>query len=260
MPGFPHHRLAPFLPDSLGQVITAFDIKDDLCAGIARQHIGGKQHHQAIRPDDITIRTHNPQPIPVTIESKTDIGVGALHHLNQITQVSRLARIGMVIRKTPVHFAVEFDHFTTQGAKQFWRQRTGHTITTVNHNFQRMGQFNVTGNPFNILIALRVGLVLAGALNKVVIVDPHLQRLNSVAGKGFIPQDHLDAVVIRRIMTAGQHHSAATGEFSGGIIQHGCRYHPHIDDIHPGGQQSFHQGLAQFRTGQTPIAGKGDTC
>ena len=80
MTGFPHHRFATFLPNSLGKITAALDIKNDLRAGIAGKYIRGIQHHQPVRPDDAAIRTHHSKPIAITIKGEPHISTGTAHH------------------------------------------------------------------------------------------------------------------------------------------------------------------------------------
>lgn len=71
--------------------------------------------------------------------------------------------------------------------------------------------------------------------------------------------DHdLEAVVVRRVVAAGQHHPGLALEHVGRVVQHRGRHHAHVADLATAVHQALDQLLDQLGTGQAAIAADSD--
>ena len=59
-----------------------------------------------------------------------------------------------------------------------------------------------------------------------------------VGGEGIAADHHLQTVVIRRVVAAGDHHAAAGIEVVGREIHHRRGHDPDVDHVHPGGVEA----------------------
>jgi hypothetical protein len=55
-----------------------------------------------IRKDDVAVPSDDAEPVAVAVERKADLGAGPLDRADQLGQVLRLARVGMVIREIAI--------------------------------------------------------------------------------------------------------------------------------------------------------------
>ena len=67
-------------------------------------------------------------------------------------------------------------------------------------------------------------------------------------------QHDLQAVVVGRVVAAGDHDPAAGLQVLRREVEHGARYPPDVDDVPPALAQSFDQRRAQLRAGVPPVA------
>ncbi len=82
--------------------------------------------------------------------------------------------------------------------------------------------------------------------------------LYRLAGQCLAREHHLQAVVIRRIVAAGDHHRAIGLELEGGEIGHRCGDHADIDDVDAALLYAACQGLCELGAGQAAITSDGD--
>ena len=54
--------------------------------------------------------------IAVTVEGKTYFRIGGFKRLNQVSQVLRNGRVGMMVGKSPIHLAKQLDYLAPQSA------------------------------------------------------------------------------------------------------------------------------------------------
>ena len=107
MPGFPHQRLAAALADPEGEPARALDVVNDLRARVALEHVVGEQHQLPVGIDDIAIPGDHAEAVAVAIERKAQLCICIAYRRDQLLQVMRLGRIGMMIREIAVDLAIE---------------------------------------------------------------------------------------------------------------------------------------------------------
>ncbi len=78
-------------------------------------------------------------------------------------------------------------------------------------------------------------------------LDASSQTLDRLARERFAGQHHLQAVVLRRVVTAGHHHAAALMQLVHREVQHRCRTDADVGDVYTGGLQALGQRVAEVR-------------
>ena len=246
------------LSDPRREQAGAFDVVDDGAARHARQHIGGEQHQLAIREDDLAVLGHHAEAVAVAVEGDADFGVGFLERLDHIGQVFRLGRIGVMVREIAIDFAVERDDLATETLEQFRRDGTGHPVAAIHDDFHRAGQLDVADDLVDVG-SLDVGAAaLALAMLQVAGLDALLEVLDGIEGQRGAADDHLQAVVVRWVVAAGDRDAGVAAQFVGSEIGQRGRHAADIDGVDAGGADAVHQGAGQFRAGQAAIAADGD--
>ena len=110
---------------------------------VARHHVLGEQHQQAIWVDDGAGIGHHADAITVAVEGQADIGVFAFHFGDQVDQVLRFAGIWMVIGEIAIDFTVQRDHRAAQGLDQLRSDHPGHAVAAVDHHAHGFGHGDV---------------------------------------------------------------------------------------------------------------------
>ena len=99
---------------------------------------------------------------------------------------------------------------------------------------------------------------LALAMLQVAGLDALLEVLDGIEGQRGAADDHLQAVVVRRVVAAGDRDAGVAAQFVGSEISQRGGHAADIDGVDAGGADAVHQGAGQFRAGQAAIAADGD--
>ncbi len=116
MPGFVHQRAAAVLADNGGQGAAAFHVEQDVGAGAAAEQILGKQHEQAIGPDDFAAVGDHSHAVAVAIERQAQVFL--LHDTDQVGQVVRVAGVWGVVGEVAIDLGVQRRDVTAQLAEE----------------------------------------------------------------------------------------------------------------------------------------------
>jgi hypothetical protein len=193
--GAAHDRLAFVFLDPRRQIARAFDVENDLGLRVARQHVGGEQHHLPIWIDDVAFFGDHTEAVAVAVESQTDFGIGGGQRVDYVLQVFRLGWIWMVVREGAIHFAEQFAHLAIEAAVQHRRKCAGNAVAAVHHDIQRTLQVQVGDDAVEVFLNDVVFAVTAFAVRQIVVFQTLQQVLNCVASQGFAAQQHFQAVV-----------------------------------------------------------------
>ena len=256
MPGLPHQRAAAVAKDVRGQVSGALHVVNDAGARIALEHVGGEQHQQAVRIDDLARLRHHTQAIAVAIEGQADVGVGPLHDADQVLQVGRVARIGMVVREGAVHFAVKRLDVGADGGKQVGRDAAGHAAAAVDDDLELAFDLDVAGDAVDV-VALEVANAQQAqriGAEQAVFGNADVDVLDRIAGQGLAVDDDLEAVVVGRIVAARHRHAATGAQMEAAEVSHRRRNFANVDDLAAGLAQAFDQGAGHGGRRQPAVA------
>ncbi len=159
-----------------------------------------------------------------------------------------------MVGEVAVDLAEQFRDLTAEGAQQLRRGHAGDAVAAVDDDLHGPRQLDVAGDAFDVLRHY-VGVVEAAfAPGEIARFDASVQGLDVGAGQGGAADDHLQAVVVGRVVAAGEHDAGAGAQGVGGVIQHRGRYHAEVGDVAPGLAQATDQGLDELRPGQAAVA------
>ncbi len=237
------------------QVAGALHVVQYLFARMAGQHVGREQHHLAVRVDDLAILGNHAQAVAVAIEGDADFSVALLQAADQVLQVFRMGRIRMVIRESAVHFTEQLDHFAAHAAIQVARECTGHTVAAIDRDLDRACQLDVVYDALQVGGADVVGRIRTRRRSRgaVMLDDALVQRGDRLAVDRFAGQHHLEAVIVRRIVAAGDHDAGRCVQHVGAEVDHRRGHYAQVDHVHAGCLQALRQRCGQFRAGQTAV-------
>ncbi len=131
MSGLPHRALAAGRGDGLGERARTFHVVNDFTARIARQHVARVQNHLPVRPDDAAVRRDHAEPVAVAVEREPCVVAAFIHFGDQISEVFRFARVGMVIGKGAVDLAKKLGDVAAELLEQLWREFAGDAIAAI---------------------------------------------------------------------------------------------------------------------------------
>ena len=225
---------------------------------MACQRVLRKQHQLAVWKNDLAIFRDQAEAVAIAIERQADFGIGFLQAADQILQIFRVRRIGVMVREMPIDFAEQLNHFAAERAVQIAGEGTGDAIAAIDRDFHWPRQFYVAGYPLQVRFTDVVRPITAAALRDSAVFDGLVQRLDRLAMNCFTFEHHLEAVVIRRVVAAGDHDAGLRFQHMGAEIHHWCRHHPQIDHVDASGLQPGCERGRQFRPGQAAIAADDD--
>ncbi len=246
------------LADQRSQAACAFDVENDVGTRIALEHVQREQHQQAVRVHHVACVGHDTDTVAVTVEGQAQIGTGFLDLGNQVLQVFQLARIRVMVGEVAIHFREQGNHFTAQRFDQLRSDHACRAVTAVDHDLQLARHDDVILDLLE--VALKdVDLGDAAFLRRQVVgLDALVQRLDLLVGEGVAGDDDLEAVVVLRVMAAGQHDAGLAGQHVGCVIQRRRWHQAYIADVTAAVVQTLNQLLYQFRTGKPTVAANAD--
>src|SRR5581483_10504313 len=255
----PHDRLAAGRANRLLELARALHVVNDGAAGVARQHVAREQDHLAIGPDDVAVRRDHAETIAVAVESEPDVVTAAFDGFDEVGEVLRFARIGMMVRKVAVDLAIELGYVATQAAQQFGRVSAGDPVAAVDGDAHLARELDVADD------AIEVGLAHVDAAHgtvavahEIVALEALTQPLNRLPGQRVARDHDFQAVVVGRVVAAGYAHARAGTEVMRREIEYRCRRLPDVEHIAARLYEPARQGLHQHGTGQTPVASDGE--
>ena len=259
MAGAPHQRLPAPLADPRCQVAGALHVVDDGGAGILLQHVGRIEHQLPVGEDHLTAARDHAQPVAVPIESQADIGIAGLHLTDQVTQVLGVGRIGVMVREMPVHLAIQLGEIRdAQRPQQRRCHRTRHAVACIHHHLQGAGQLHLAGNAGDVVghhVQRAHRARRGGKQGRITCRISQRGRdvTDVLAVQRGAAQHHLQAVVLGRVVAAGDGHARATASQHRGEVHQRRGHHADVDHVHPGGTQPGRQRSRQRRARQPAV-------
>ncbi|MNT39027.1 hypothetical protein D3C72_1752430 [compost metagenome] len=153
--------------------------------------------------------------------------------------------IRVVVREIAVHVAEQLSHLAAQATEQVTHEGAGHAVAGIQGNLHRTGQLDVADDAVEVLLAHIDLLVGAGTAAELAGFDPLAQRLDLLAIDRLAGQHHLETVVVRRVVAAGDHDAGGRADAVdldvGGEVDHRGGDHADVDHVQAGGAQAFYQ-------------------
>ena len=141
--GFFHHRFAAVFFNPRRKQTGGFDVENHFGFRIAAQHVLSEKHQLAVWIDDVAVFGDDAQAVGIAIKCQADFGIAVFKLNDEVLQVFRFGRVGVVIREIAVHFAEKFGHFIAQTFVEFACKCAADTVARVNHDFHRTFELDV---------------------------------------------------------------------------------------------------------------------
>ncbi len=158
-----------------------------------------------------------------------------------------------------VHLVEQRHHVIADLAQRARRDHAGHAVAAIHHHLERTRRAVARQQRVQVGGQHVARLTAGGAvrLAEILVVDAQLERLDGVAGQGGAVDHDLEAVVVRRVVAAGDHHPGIDPRVvPGGEIQHRRGHHAQVHHRAAAGLHAFRQGVQQGRAGQAAVTGQ----
>ncbi len=230
--------------------------------GHAREHVGGEEHQLAVGEDDLAVLGDDAEAVTVAIEGQADLGIGFLQRADHVLQVLGLRGVGVVVREISVDFAEQFDQFAAELFEQCRSDAAGNAVAAVHDDLHRAGELDVADDLRDVGFA-DVGCADGACMGvtsgeQIAGFDACLELLDGVKRQRLAADHHLQAVVVRRVVAAGDRDAAVATQLVGGEVGERRRYAADVDGIDASGHDPLHQRARKFRAGQAAVAADGD--
>ena len=160
----------------------------------------------------------------------------------------------MMVRETAVHLEVQLGGVDVDLLEYAMNDGAGGAVTRVGHHFDAAIEVELSRH----FVDVRRDGVSAGqcssAAFEIGALDDIEDILNRFAMQRAGAADALEAVVLGGIVAAGDHDGAVGIQFLRRVIKHRRGNHADIGDVATGGEQAFHQRVAQPRGAEAAIA------
>ena len=199
-----------------------------------------------MRPSPSIAPIRSPSPSKAMPKSRFSRATSFL----QIFQIFRLGRVGMMVGKGAVDLGIEAMMLAGQFGDQLFQRRAGRAIARVPAHAERRELLGAARDAIDIGIQHRLLPRGAGFARIVPVAGlGHLAQLHDVrAEERPALEHHLEAVVIGRIVAAGNHDAAVDIVHAGfGIIEHRRRAEADLHHIAAGGGEALYQRRLQHR-------------
>ena len=209
--GFPHFGLAAGAGDFVEQDLAGLDVGDDLRAGVVLQHVAGEDNQELVAEHHGAAVIDHADAVGVAVEGDAEVGFLFRDFRDEGFEVFRDGGVGVMVGE----FAVDFGKQDGVGSRQVFDQAHQHVaggaVAVVPDDVEgASAAVPILGEAGDVLFGDVDASVAAARLGHHVAGGGHgADLLDLGAEKGFSGEHHLEAVVVRRVVAAGQHDGAA---------------------------------------------------
>ncbi len=248
-----HHRPAAELRDAVEQHATGLHVGDDRGTGIARQKFGGQHRQELVAPQNPSPAVDGADAVAVAVEGDAQVGALFGDRLPELRQVRRDRRVGMMRGETAVDRPVQDDMPARQPPRHRGDHLAGGAVARVPDHGQ-VARPPVAGQEPRHIGGLDVDVDrMAVAGDPVAGRRQRPETGDIVAPEGGLAEHHLETVMVRRIMRAGDHDAGIRLQRMDRVIQRraGPAADPQGDQ--PRGGEPFDQRRLEFRRGDPAV-------
>ena len=247
MAGLPHQRVATQLGDLVEQRLAGLHVGDDRGAGVVLQHVGGVDRHELVAPHHAAQMVDGADAVAVAVEADADVAAVLRHRLLQVDEVLLDRRVRMVVGEVAVDLVEQQDVPAGQLRGQAAQDLAGGAVAGVPGDGQVAGAVIVPHHAVHIGVLDVDVLRRAFAGHIIGLRRDDAQVEDLLAVDRTLAQHHLDAVVVRRVVRAGDHDAGRRLAVAGGEIQHRRGAEPDPQHMQAAGDQTLHHGGFQLR-------------
>jgi hypothetical protein len=168
---------------------------------------------------------------------------------------------GWWLGKSPSTLRVQVDHLAAQRAQDGRRRGARDAVAAVDHDLHRARQLAVAHDAVAYSGTMSIVALRPWPLHVGLALDALAQLLDVVAVDGAAGHHHLEAVVVLRVVAAGDLDAAGAAMRAargGHVVQHGRGHRAEVDHVQPGGHFSPRISAGhQARARQPAVAAHG---
>ena len=246
------------LADPRCQQAAALDVVDHRAAGYATEHVGREKHQLPVGIDDLAVLGDDAKAIAVAVKGDADFGIGLAQAADDIGEIFGPRWIGMMVGKTAIDLAVEWNHLAADTAEKFGGECAGNAVAAIHDDLHRPGEANVANDTRDVGLADIGHAALPLAMTQRTLFGTLAQRLDRVESEGDAADDQLQTVVVRRIVAAGDRDAGVAAQFVGREVGDRRRHTADIDGVATAGADAIDQRRRQFGAGKPAVAADGN--
>ena len=160
--------------------------------------------------------------------------------------------------KPAVHFEEHFGGVHVEPAQDRTHHRAAGAFARVHHHADAPREMELRRDLLHVGRHRIRRLLAAFAALQVARLDRAANLLNGFPMNRRGPAHHLEAVKLRRIVAAGNHHPAVGAQMKYRVVEHRRGRHPEVGHVATAGHQAAQQHVAQARRAQPRIAAQID--
>ena len=220
-----------------------------------------QQDHQLVAPDDLPVLVDHPNAIGIAVVGDPDFGFVLLHRGDQELEVLGDRRIRVVVGEPSIGIAEQLDHVVAHRLQQRDGGDSAHAVARVDHHLhslaahlhRRLAEVEVGGDDVE-----EADVAFAIRLLEVARFDQLAQLLNHLAVERGVPGAHLEAVVLRRVVAAGDHRQPVDRQGVRRVVDARRGDDADVDDVDPGRGRATDEQVVVFRRADPGIAADHD--
>ncbi len=253
-PGLIHDAVAAEFGDLVVHHLRTFHFADERRAGLALQDFARIDQQQQVAIDDVALLVDSADAVGIAIEGQAKFGAGFADPGNQMGQICGDCRVGMMIRKMAVHLEEQLGGVDVELLENAMDYRAGGAVARVGHDFDAAIEMKLRCD----LVDVRRHGVGGGQGSRagfeIRVLDDVEHFLDGFAMQRARSANAFEAVVLRRIVAAGDHDGAVRIQVLRRVVKHGRGHGADVGDVASGGQETFDQRIAQARGTEAAIA------
>src|SRR6185437_306735 len=221
--------------------------------------VAGEEHHELIAPQDAALAIDDADAVAVAVEGDAEIAAMRRHRRLELHEVLRLGRIRMMSREIAVDRLVEQHMLAGQVGGQADDGIAGGAVAGVPGYLERTLAVVVAHQTRDIGVEDAVLGDGSGTGGKIARRRDPTETLDVGPEERLLLDHHLEAVVVRRVVRAGDHDPGIDLQREGGEIEHRRRPQPDAHDIAAAFRQTANERRFQLGRAQPSVKPDGDT-
>ena len=256
---FPHHRAAAERGDAIEQRGACLDVRDDRGPGIGAKRRLGKDRQQLIARDHPAEAVDGANTVPVAVEGDPEVERLFHHQRLQRGKVGFFGRIGVMIGEAAVDLGEEHVMLAWQQPNEAFDRRPGRAVASIPAD-AKGGDRIAVDETSDIFLAHLGRADAAGTALDVAGSREAGEPDDVLAEERPVAQHHLEAVVVNRIVAAGDLDRPVDAQRPLCMVEHrgGAEADPH--DMDTRGSEAFDQRRFQIRGGEASVPPDRDAC
>ncbi len=218
--GLPHEGLAAEPGHLVEQHLARLDVRDDRGAGVPAEQVGRQDLEDLVAVDDPSPAVDDADAVTIAVEGDTDLGPVLRDGGDEMLEVLGQGRVGMVVGEAPVDLREEAAMPARQPVGQRLHGGAGGAVAGVPDDAERPGAVIVLEQARHVALEDVDLLEAAGAARHVPCGGAPADLLDAVAEEGARPEHHLEAVVRRRVVRAGDLDAPRRPELVNAVVEH----------------------------------------